>query len=124
MRPPHRLHRLAEICCALPEAIRQDSGEHATFTVRKRTFAYYLHDHHGDGIVSVCFKAPTGSGESLVASDEERFYRPAYVGPRGWIGLRLDVGEVDWEEVSRHVLDSYRLVAPKRLAALVDAPPG
>ena len=113
-----RLARLTEICLALPEASRRDSGSHATFLVRKMTFAYYLHNHHGDGIVSVCCKTPLGENRDMIALDPERFYMPAYIGPRGWVALRLDRGEVDWEEVGRLVIDSYRLVAPKRLALL------
>jgi predicted DNA-binding protein (MmcQ/YjbR family) len=58
-----------------------------------------------------------------VASDPERFYLPSYVGPKGWVSLRLDFGSVDWDEVAELVLDSYRLVAPKRLAALASPSP-
>jgi predicted DNA-binding protein (MmcQ/YjbR family) len=123
MRPPHLLQRISEICLALPEAVRADMGSHAAFTVRKKTFAYYLHDHHGDGIVSVCFKAAPGEASLLIDTDEELFYRPAYIGPRGWVGLRLDLGDVDWDEVVAHVTRSYLLQAPKRLAALVERPP-
>lgn len=119
MRPPHLLIRLAEICLALPETAREDMGDHASFSVRGKKFAYYLHDHHGDGIVSVCFKAAPGEGELLIDSDDETFYRPAYIGPRGWVGLRLDVGEVDWGQVAKHVAASYCIAAPKRLAAIV-----
>ncbi len=119
MRPPHLLQRLSEICLALPEATREDMGDHAAFAVRKKKFAYYLHDHHGDGIVSVCFKVSPGAGPLLIDSDPELFYLPAYIGPRGWIGLRLDLGEVDWAGVTNYVKESYRLTAPKRLAALV-----
>jgi phosphoribosylglycinamide formyltransferase-1 len=123
MRPPHLLQRVSEICLALPEATREDAGGHAMFAVRARRFAYYLHDHHGDGIVSVCFKALPSARETLLDSDEERFYSPAYIGPRGWLGLRLDVGEVDCAEVKALVITSYRLQAPKRLAASVEKPP-
>ena len=123
MRSPQHLHRLNEICLALPEATREDQGDHASFSVRKKKFAYYLHDHHGDGIVSVCFKAEPGEGAFLIDSDPDLFYSPAYIGPQGWVGLRLDVGEVDWAEVTQHVTASYRLQAPKRLAALVAEPP-
>lgn len=117
-----RLVRLTKICLALPEAARQYGGQHASFRVRDRTFAYYLDDHHGDGRLAVCVKAESGEDEMLVASDATRFYRPAYLGSRGWVGLRLDLGEVDWAEVAAFVADSYCLVAPKRLAALVAAP--
>jgi hypothetical protein len=124
MRPPDLLHRLSEICLALPEATREDMGGHASFSVRKKKFAYYLHDHHGDGIISVCFKAEHGEGPFLIDSDPDLFYLPAYIGPRGWVGLRLDLGDVDWEEVAQHVTASYRLTAPKRLVALLAEPPG
>jgi phosphoribosylglycinamide formyltransferase-1 len=118
-----RLVRLTEICLALPEAGRQVMGDHAAFTVRDKKFAYFLRDHHGDGIVSVCFRAEPGEPEILLSGDPGRFYRPAYIGPRGWVGLRLDVGEIDWAEVRDFIVDSYRLAAPKRLAARVEAPP-
>ncbi|MGH9774077.1 MAG: MmcQ/YjbR family DNA-binding protein [Candidatus Acidiferrales bacterium] len=117
-----RLARLTKICLALPETARRCSGSHAAFLVRERTFAYFLNDHHGDGIVSVCAKALPGDNTALAATNPERFYLPAYIGPRGWIALRLDVGEIDWEEVAELVGGSYLLVAPKRLAALVHLP--
>ena len=119
MRPGHLLQRLSEICLALPEATREDMAGHAAFAVRKKKFAYYLHDHHGDGIVSVCFKVLPGGGDLLIDSDEDLFYRPAYIGPRGWIGLRLDLCEVDWVEVTKHVTASYCQQAPKRLVDLI-----
>jgi hypothetical protein len=121
MPTPTPLPRLAALCLALPEATRQDSGHHVAFLVRKRTFAYFLDNHHGDGIVGVCCKVPMGENADLVAAGPERYYMPAYIGSRGWVGLRLDVGALDWEEVGELVRESYRLVAPKRLAAQVMA---
>jgi predicted DNA-binding protein (MmcQ/YjbR family) len=118
-----RLVRLTKICLALPEATRECHGAHASFSVRKKKFAYYLHDHHGDGIVSVCFKTEPGENEILIAAEARRFYRPAYIGPRGWVGLRLDVGKVDWDEVADFVTDSFRRTAPKSLAARVPPAP-
>jgi hypothetical protein len=67
-------------------------------------------------------KAPPGAQEVLVAADPARFFVPPYVGPRGWIGLRLE--DADWDMVVAHVATSYRLIAPKRLAALVSTDPG
>ena len=61
---------------------------------------------------------PNGENKSL-ASDQTRFYSPAYIGPRGWVGLRLDIGKIDWSEVADFVTDSYRLTAPKTLAAKI-----
>jgi predicted DNA-binding protein (MmcQ/YjbR family) len=112
-----RLARLTGICLALPESTRELTGRHATFRIRGKTFAYFLDDHHGDGIVGLNCRAPWSEPRVLVDSNPERFYMPAYLGSRGWVGLRLDVGEVDWDEVRDLVTDSYLRVAPKRLAA-------
>ena len=118
-----RLARLSEVCLALPEAARGDSPPHATFRVRKKTFAYFLDNHRGDeDIVGVACKAHLGENEALVERDPDRFYIPAYVGPRGWVGIRLDVSDVDWDEVEDLVTGSYLMTAPKRLAALVTDP--
>ena len=114
-----RLARLTKICLALPETTRECCGQHADFHVRKKTFAYFLNDHHGDGMVAVACKVLPGDNAALAAANPERFYLPAYIGPKGWVALRLDVGHVDWEEVAELVGTSYRLVAPKRLAALI-----
>jgi predicted DNA-binding protein (MmcQ/YjbR family) len=114
-----RLLQLAEICLALPETTRDTMGQHAKFLVRAKTFAYFLDDHHGDGIVALSCKAASGINSMLAHDDPARFTLPAYLAPNGWIGLRLDVGEIDWQEVTAFVTDSYRLIAPKRLAALV-----
>ena len=87
--------------------------------MRKKTFAYFLNDHHGDGIVAVTCKVAPGDHTALASAQPDRFYIPAYIGPRGWVALRLDRGEVDWDEVTELVKDSYRRVAPKKLAAMV-----
>ena len=114
-----RLVRFTGICLAFPEATCERYGQHATFRVRKKAFAYYLDDHHGDGIVGVCFKVSLGENKDLAELDPARFYIPAYIGPSGWVGLRLDVGEIDWDEVADFARGSYRHYAPKKLAALI-----
>jgi hypothetical protein len=114
-----RLSRLTKICLALPEGARRDMGGHAAFLAGKRTFAYFLNDHHGDGIVSVACKALPGDNTALGAAQPARFYLPSYIGPRGWVALRLDAGKVDWGEVAELVQGSYSLIAPKRLVMLV-----
>jgi len=115
-----RLTRLTNICLALPESARETlGGRHAGVTVRKKTFCYFLDNHHGDGIVGINCKVLPGDNIALIAADPKKFYMPAYIGSRGWVGLRLDVGKVDWEEVAELVKHSYRLVAPRRLAASV-----
>jgi hypothetical protein len=114
-----RLVRLSKICLALPEVVREDHGRHAGFLVRKRTFAWFLDDHHGDGVVSVTCKVIPGDNTALAAADPSRFYIPAYVGSKGWVAMRLDTGKLDWKEVADLVTGSYRLIAPKRLAGTV-----
>jgi len=112
-----RLARVAGICLALPEVVHESFGRHSRFAVRRRTFAYFLDDHHGDGIVGLACKAPPGLAPALIEEHPERYYRPAYLGHQGWAGLRLDVGEVDWSEVEDLLTDAYLLVAPKSVVA-------
>jgi predicted DNA-binding protein (MmcQ/YjbR family) len=114
-----RLARISEIAVALPGASRILCGSHAQFQVRKRTFAYFLNDHHGDGIVGLACKVLPGENKGLAEAQPRRFYLPAYIASRGWVALRLDVGTIDWGEVRDLLLCSYSLVAPKRLAEQV-----
>ena len=105
--------RLRTICLALPEAAEQETWGGPTFRVRGKIFAMPRQD---DGRISVWCKAPPGSQLILIGADPERFFAPPYVGPKGWIGVRLD-DEPDWSEVDGLVRRSYRLIAPRRLAA-------
>lgn len=116
-----RLQRVSEICLSFPEATRLYNGQHAGFLVRKKTFAYYMDNHHGDGIVSFSCKVLPGDNAVLVRADPVRFYLPAYVGAKGWVGLRLDLGDIDWEEVQELALHSYLRTAPKTLCSQVEA---
>jgi len=115
-----RLKKLTQICLALPESERKLTGDHATFRVRGKVFAYFLHNHHGDGIVSVCCKSALGENVDRASREPERFYLPAYIGPRGWFGLRLDLGAIIWVEVQNVVELSYCLAAPKTLVKVFE----
>jgi predicted DNA-binding protein (MmcQ/YjbR family) len=110
-----RKARLTAICLALPDVTCLDKGDHRSFSVGKKVFAYYLHDHHGDQITSVCCKVLPGDNQRLIAANSRKFYMPAYIGPRGWVGLRLDRPTLDWKEVEELILGSYMQVAPPRL---------
>lgn len=113
------LSRIRGICLALPEVTERLSHGSPTWFIReKKTFVTFVDDHHGDGILGIWCAAPPGVQEELVAEEPHRFFRPPYVGGRGWLGVRLDV-DVDWEEMAGIVEDAYRVVAPKKLVALL-----
>jgi hypothetical protein len=114
------LERLRAICTALPEVTERRSHGEPTWFVRK-SFVMFADHHHDDRLAFWC-AAPPGVQEELVAADPRRFFRPPYVGVRGWVGVYLDVPDVDWTEIEELVTDAYRQVAPKRLAARLDAP--
>jgi predicted DNA-binding protein (MmcQ/YjbR family) len=113
LREDERLERFTKICLKLPQTEREVRGLHAGFKVKKKTFAYFVNNHHGDRIVGVLCKVLPGDNVALIAADPKRFYMPAYVGPRGWVGLRLDVGRVNWAELEELARGSYQLVAGK-----------
>jgi hypothetical protein len=106
------LDRLRELCLALPEVTEKVSHGEPTWFVRK-TFVMFADRHHDDRLAFWC-AAPPGVQEELVAVDPARFFRPPYVGGRGWLGVYLDV-DVDWAEVGEIVTDAYRAIAPKKL---------
>jgi phosphoribosylglycinamide formyltransferase-1 len=110
-----RRKRLVALCRALPEAeVERAGAQHLAFKVRKKIFGYYAYDHHGDGRIALLCKAPPGEQSRLLDEDPERYFFPPYVGPRGWIGLRLDTPRVDWRTVTNIVRVSYFLTAPGR----------
>jgi predicted DNA-binding protein (MmcQ/YjbR family) len=112
------IERAREICLALPEATeRLTHGEPGWF-VGKKLFATWENHHHGDPMVGLWVNAAPGLQEILVSAQPDCFYRPKYVGHRGWIGVNME-GPLDWDQVADLVRDSYRMVALKRLAALV-----
>ena len=115
------LETLRRICLGLPEVTeRLSHGEPTWFVRGKKTIVTYADHHHDDRLAFWC-AAPPGAQETLIASDPARFFVPPYVGGRGWLGVRLDVPAVDWDEIADLVVDAYRQVAPKRLVAQLDA---
>jgi predicted DNA-binding protein (MmcQ/YjbR family) len=116
--PPKPLTRLRKICLALPEAHEVEAWGEPTFRVRNKLFAMFASasNHHGYGTNSVWLKAAPGNQALMVKADATRFFVPPYVGPNGWIGVRLD-GDVDWNELGELLRDAYCLTAPRRLVA-------
>lgn len=114
------LESLRKLCLALPETTERVSHGEPTWFVRdKKTFVTYANHHHDDRLGFWC-AAPPGVQEALVGESPDRYFRPPYVGHRGWLGVYLDV-PVDWTEVAEIVEDAYRMIAPKRLVAELDA---
>lgn len=112
------LERLTTICLAFPETERDRESRHATFRVRQKVFAYFLDNHHGDGAIAACVRGDKRANARLAEKDPAHFYLPAYIGSRGYLGVRLNVPKVDWPGLAERVAASYRLVAPKRLVAV------
>ena len=115
------LTRVRKLCLALPEAHEVEAWGEPTFRVKNKLFAMYAssNNHHGNGAASMWLKAPPGNQAVMVRADPVRFFVPPYVGPSGWVGVRL-TGRIDWTELDMLIRDAYRAVAPKRLAAQVD----
>lgn len=107
--------RVRAICLRLPEATERLSHGSPAFFVRKQFLMLWPDGHHEDQFPHLWCAAPVGAQEELVASSPDRYFRPPYVGARGWVGMRLD-GDLDWDEVEEMCLDAYRVVAPPRLA--------
>ena len=114
------LAAVRRICAALPETNERLSHGAPTFFVRdKKMFATLFDDHHGDGMLALWFAAPPGVQEQMVEAEPERYFRPPYVGHRGWLGLRLDVDRDD-EELVGVLTEAYRCIAPKGLVAQLE----
>lgn len=113
---PSPLVRLRRICLALPQAVEVPAWGTSTFRCGK-IFAMYAQpsdEKHSGGRPGVWLKAAPGNQELMIRADPERFYYPPYVGPGGWIGVRLDT-DPPWDEIALLVEESWRLIAPKKL---------
>ena len=114
------VQRLRELCLALPEVTERPSHGEPAFFVRDKTLFVTLDDyHHGAAHLGFWCAAAPGAQEAHLADDPDRYYRPPYVGHRGWLAVRID-REPDWTEVAELVRDAYRQVAPKVLRAQLD----
>jgi predicted DNA-binding protein (MmcQ/YjbR family) len=116
------LKRLRELCLALPATFEKEAWGECTFRVTGGSmFAMTDSNHHGSNHTAVWVKATPMVQEILVNADGKRFFVPPYVGPKGWVGVRLDY-KVDWDELGGILEDGHRMSAPKRLRASL--PPG
>jgi predicted DNA-binding protein (MmcQ/YjbR family) len=111
------IERLREMCHSFPE-VTEDRGVGApAFKVNRKIFAM---QHEVHGRPSMWCKAPPGVQDTLVEADPGRYFVPPYVGHHGWVGCYLDV-DIDWDDLTDLIEDSYRLTAPVRLVRLLDA---
>ena len=113
------VQRLRTICMKLPEASeRLSHGSPSFFVQDKKCFVVFVDDHHGDGNMGVWCAAPPGVQQSLSEESPDWFFKPPYVGHRGWIGIRLD-RNLGWDEFEEYVLHAYAILAPTKLSARI-----
>ena len=114
------VERLRALCLALPEVTERPSHGEPSFFIRdKKQFVSVDDHHHGADRLAFWCAAPPGAQEALISADPERYFRPPYVGHRGWVGVRIDT-DPDWDELGEIVRDAYRQVAPKKLLGELD----
>ena len=113
---PEALRRVRRLCALLPECTEKLSHGEPTFFVRKKVFAMFTNNHHNDGHVAVMIPAPQGVQESLIHAEPRKYYRPPYVGVKGWVGIELE--QIDDGELAVHLRDAWKLIAPKKLQSL------
>jgi hypothetical protein len=112
------LERVRRICLALPETWEKLSHGEPTFFVRKKVFAMFSNNHHNDGHVAVLVPLPIGVQAALIEKSPKKFYKPAYVGVRGWVGIEL--ARVSDKELTFHLQQAWRLIVPEKTRAMID----
>ena len=118
------LDRVRGLCLALPDAHEVEAWGEPTFRVKNKLFAMFASsaNHHGAGRPGLWIKSAAVTQDMLVRAEPVRYFVPPYVGKSGWVGAYLDK-RPDWEVIDDLLRDAYRLTAPKKLAAKLDAPP-
>ena len=108
-----QMERVRRICLSLPETWEKISHGEPTFFVNKKVFVMFADNHHDDGHIAVWLPVPSGFQLALIESAPEIFFKPPYVGVRGWVGIELD--RISDEDLTFHIQVAWELVAPKRL---------
>jgi hypothetical protein len=123
-RARSRLEKLLTLAHALPEVTSRIMGNgHIVIAVAGKTLAYYLHNHHDDGLIVVACKSSHDAARKLIKSDPEKYRLPAYLGAQGWVSLRLDLRAADWNAAKDLLHTAHQLQAPKRLLKLMQSAP-
>ena len=115
-----QLQRVRSICSTLPEATEKLSHGEPTFFVRKKVFAMFANNHHNDGRIAVWLPVPPGMQGMLIEADPAKFFKPPYVGVRGWVGIEL--AQMSDDELTYHLYNAYRQIAPQKLRLRLAAP--
>jgi len=110
-----QIKRVRRLCLALPETTEKLSHGEPTFFVHKKVFVMFANDHHGDGHIAVWLPVPPGVQAGLIKNEPDTFFRPPYVGVKGWVGIEL--ASIDDAELRSHIEMAWQMVAPKRLLA-------
>ena len=115
--PDTQLARVRDIALALPETAERLSHGSPGFHIEKgKFFAYFWHDHHGDGETVVIVKTAGAEEQAmLIEMDPDCYFSPPYLGPSGWVAMRLDRDDTDWDRVADRIAASWEMVAPRRL---------
>ncbi len=110
-----QLERVRRICTALPETTEKLSHGEPTFFVNKKVFVMFANNHHNDGHIAVWLPVPPGLQTALIESDSGTYFKPPYVGTRGWVGIELN--RISDQDLTFHIETARELIAPKRLAS-------
>ncbi|HEY7306173.1 MAG TPA: MmcQ/YjbR family DNA-binding protein [Bryobacteraceae bacterium] len=116
-----QLARLQRICTSIPGTIEKVSHGEPTFFTPKRVFAMFANNHHADGHVAVWLPATTGAQAALIEEAPETYFRPPYVGVRGWVGVELS--KVDDEQLGALIREAFRLIDMNDAASRRSKPP-
>ena len=111
-----QIEHVRRICLALPETSERLSHGEPTFFVHNKVFVMFANNHHNDGHIAIWIPAPPGAQQTLIRSSSKRYFKPPYVGVRGWVGIELK--EIGDDALSLHIFDAWRLVAPRKLQSL------
>lgn len=119
MTSQKQLERVRRICSALPETTERLSHGEPTFFVKGKVYVMFANNHHSDGHIAVWLPVPSGLQTTLIDNAPETFFKPPYVGVRGWVGIDLD--QISDKALTYHIQVAWELIAPKRLLAKVRA---
>ena len=108
-----QLERVRRICSTLPETTEKLSHGEPTFFVKNKVFVMFADNHHNDGHIAVWLPVPSGFQTTLIETSPETFFKPPYVGVRGWVGIELD--RITDKDLTYHIQVAWELIAPKRL---------